>query len=622
MKRRKYPIGAEYSAESTQFRVWAPASKNVTLVYKDKAQETLSQTLQKESDGFFSIEMPDLKPGTHYLYKLDSFPHALPDPASRFQPMGIEGPSSIIDSHFPWTDSDWTGIEMHDQIFYEMHIGTFTQQGTFKAATEKLGYLAELGITVIEVMPINEFPGRFGWGYDGIYLYAPYHVYGTPYDVKNFINKAHKLGIGVILDVVYNHFGPEGNYFAQFSKNYFNLNKTTEWGDAINFDHPHSREYFVTNARYWIEEFHFDGLRIDATPWFFCNTPTHVLKEISQYVKKARTKNKKIIIGESETQEVKLLQSYLKGGYQFDGLWNDDFHHTASVRLKGKREAYYTDYLGSPQEFISALKYGFLYQGQYYAWQKKNRGSPNLAITKSAMIIFLENHDQIANTGEGKRIYQQCDFGNFKALTCLLLLGPNTPMIFQGQEFGSTSPFYYFADHKEVLNKKVQNGRKKFLAQFPSLSSKDAQSKLKNPADPLTFKKCKLNFKEQEKNTAQVALYKNLIHLKKNDKVFKSMADVSVDGAILNSDTFLLRFFGKHEDRIIIINFGPHFIYNPAPEPLIAPARGLEWEILWSSESFEYGGEGIAPTFNPFLIIPGHSATIFKPKSRSYYNEK
>lgn len=374
-KKRTYPIGAEFLESGTDFRIWAPLYKKAQLVLQDKAHGLKKIPLEHESDGYFSAFIEGVKPGVLYWFNLGNTDSLFADPASRYQPSGVNGPSSVINSYYSWTDENWPGIELEGQIIYEVHIGTFTLEGTFQAAIQKLDYLLELGITVIELMPLNEFPGHFGWGYDGIFLFAPYHSYGSVSDVKAFVNQAHRLGIAVILDVVYNHFGPEGNHFSKFSTEYFNPKQTTEWGEAINFDHPSSREYFVTNAKYWIEEFHFDGLRIDATPWFFCESSPHIFKMLTETIKNAHPKHKKrIVIGECEAQDVKLLKPYKEGGYAFDALWNDDFHHTACVRLKGKREAYYTDYLGSPQEFISAIKYGFLYQGQYYAWQKKRGG--------------------------------------------------------------------------------------------------------------------------------------------------------------------------------------------------------------------------------------------------------
>lgn len=613
-KKRIYPIGAEYSEVGTDFRVWAPQSKKVTLVIEENGKIAHKLSLKKEKKGYFSLYVPKLPAGTLYRFKLGNSKQLLPDPASRYQPLGVKGPSCVVNRDYSWSDKEWKGITIDQQIIYELHLGTFTKEGTFKAAQEKLPYLLDLGITVIEIMPINEFPGHFGWGYDGVYLFAPYHFYGTPTDVKDFINKAHNLGIAVILDVVYNHFGPAENYFSEFSKNYYQEKKITDWGKAINFDDPSSREYFITNAKYWIEEFHFDGFRVDATPQIFSETSPHILKELTLSVRNSRPKHKKrIVIAENETQDVTLLHSYKKKGYQFDALWNDDFHHTACVRLKGIREAYYTDYLGSPQEFISSLKYGFLYQGQYYSWQKKFRGKPDLELPYSAFVVFLENHDQIANTSNGKRLYQLCDYGAFKALSSLLLLGPNTPMIFQGQEFGSSAPFQYFADHTEDLNILIFKGRKEFLAQFPSLSSKEASKKIKTPFDPLTFTECKLDFSEKEKHAEHFALYKDLILLRKKDPVFSSVKNITIDGAVLSADAFLIRYFGgKLGDRLIIVNFGPNLTYNPSPEPLLASRENMQWEFLWSSESVTYGGTGVPPINTLHLTIPGHSSLILK----------
>lgn len=620
--KRRYPIGAEWTSKGVDFRVWAPDHQSVTVVLENLPKQSRAYELKKEKDGYFSLFLPKIKKETLYSYRLSEIEQLFPDPASRYQPLGVEGPSCIIDPTFKWTDEGWNGVDLEGQIIYEMHIGTFTQEGTFKAAMGELQALADLGITLIELMPINEFPGHFGWGYDGINLFAPFHLYGTPNEVKSFINQAHRLGLGVILDVVYNHFGPEGNYITRFAKHYMNHEETTEWGDAINFDEWPVREFFLTNARYWIEEYHFDGLRVDATPWFFCKTPTHILADLTKAVRKANPKKRKIIIGENETQNVKLLKPYKEGGYQFDALWNDDFHHTACVRLKGKREAYYTDYLGSPQEFISSLKYGFLYQGQYYDWQEKPRGTFDLNTLPSSLVIFLENHDQIANTGKGRRLHETCDPASYKALICLLLLGPNTPMIFQGQEFASSSPFYYFADHKEELNQQIQKGRKVFLAQFPSLATKEAQRSMLKPFDPLTFTKCKLDFNERKKNGEVYALYKDLLHLRKNDPVFKAMKYLKVDGAVLGSDSFLIRFFGgKRGDRLIIINFGADHTFNPAPEPLLVAGQDLEWEVILSSEFFIYGGEGSSPINTPHWKIPGHSAIVLKPVKKKKLKE-
>lgn len=459
-------------------------------------------------------------------------------------------------------------------------------------------------------MPLSDFPGQFGWGYDGVNLFAPRHYYGKPADLKMFIDKAHALGIGVILDVVYNHFGPEGNQMSLFAKEYLSDQHTTDWGCATNFDHPHSRSFFLTNVRYWIEEFHFDGLRVDATPWLISTTPIHILADISKAAKEAGGPRDIIVIGENEEQNTHLLRSSEEGGYNFDALWNDDFHHSALVRLTGKREAYYMDYLGTPQEFISAAKYGFLYQGQYYLWHKNLRGIPYFNMKASSMITFLENHDQLANSGYGLRLHQRSDPGNYRAFVCLLLLGPGTPMLFQGQEFNSSRPFYYFADHSEELSHVVDQGRKKELSKFPRLASQAVKGTLPDPSNPLMFANSKLNFKEREDNRQIYKLFKDLIKLRKEDPVFRQMDEVKIDGAVISDNTFLLRYFGKQEDRLLIINLGPDHYFKPAPEPLLAPDLHKKWKLILSSESVEYGGEGTPQIHPSNWKIIGHSAIL------------
>lgn len=622
--KRNYPIGAEVFPKGVHFRVWAPDHKKVDLAIEDDPSAPFYLPMKKEKNGFFSLMTDKACEGTLYRYRL-SGSLLCADPASRYQPLGPASPSCVINPQFNWTDRGWKGIHPQNQITYEMHIGTFTKEGTFESAAKELLYLADLGITLIEIMPIGDFPGHFGWGYDGVNLFAPSHLYGEPHQLKTFVNKAHKLGIGVVLDVVYNHLGPEHNELIHFSREYLSDIFETDWGKAINFDSPYSREFFLTNAAYWIEEFHFDGLRIDATPAFFSSTPLHILQELTQVVKKAGGKRKTIVIGENESQDTNLLRSYQEGGYGFDMIWNDDFHHSAYVRLTGKREAYFTDYLGSPQEFISALKYGFLYQGQYYSWQKKSRGTPFLGLPFHSMMIFLENHDQVANSGYGKRLHQKSDPGNYKVLTALFLLSPNNPLIFQGQEFNSSKPFCYFADHSPNLSFLVKKGRKKELAQFPRLKIAEVQKILPSPEDPLTFTQCKLDHMERVKNEKQLLFYKDLIHLRKTDSVFSRPDHVKIDGAVISQDAFIIRFFSeKWGDRLLIVNLGPDFYFSPAPEPLLVAERDREFEILWSSESLRYGGDG-TPSLNvPYWKMLGHSAIVLHSvlKKQERPNEK
>lgn len=610
---RRYPVGAEIVKGGTSFRVWAPARAKMEVVL-----ESGTAKLERESGGYFSGIVPGVGAGFLYRFRLGDG-EAFPDPASRFQPEGPHGPSQVIDpSAFRWTDSAWKGCSLEGQIIYEMHVGTFTREGTWEAARRELPELASLGITVIEVMPVAEFPGRFGWGYDGVDFFAPTRLYGWPDEFRRFVDDAHRAGIGVILDVVYNHVGPDGNYLKAFSPFYFTERYKNEWGEAINFDGENSgpvREFFLTNAAYWTEEFHLDGLRLDATQQIFDCSPKNIMTEIGERVRQAARARNTIIVAENESQHACLGRPVERGGYGLDALWNDDFHHTAMVALTGRNEAYYTDYRGTPQEFISAIKHGFLFQGQRYTWQGKRRGSPALDLRPPQFVTFIQNHDQVANSGRGDRVHKQTSPGKLKAMTALLLLGPGTPMLFQGQEFAASSPFLFFADHHAELNRLVGEGRRQFVSQFRSLAGPEMRSCFANPGDSSTFERSKLDLSERERYSEIYRLHKELLKLRREDPVFRSQKPCSVDGAVLSSDAFVLRFFGqKGDDRLLLVNFGIDLRLDPAPEPLLAPPEGMRWKTIWSSEDPRYGGCGtFPPDTEDNWRIPGNAAVAMSP---------
>jgi maltooligosyltrehalose trehalohydrolase len=499
-----------------------------------------------------------------------------------------------------------------------MHVGTFTLEGTWRAASGQLAELARLGITMIEMMPVAEFPGSFGWGYDGVNLFAPTRLYGGPDDLRAFIDAAHGTKIAVVLDVVYNHFGPDGNYLPAYSDSYFTDKYTNEWGKAINFDGESSapvREFFVTNARYWIEEFHFDGLRLDATQSMHDASREHVIAAITRAVREAAVPRSAIVIAENETQHAFMAQSPEQGGFGIDALWNDDFHHSAQVALTGRHEAYYTDYRGYPQEFVSMAKRGFLYQGQYYLWQGKHRGTPTNGLGPGAFIHFLQNHDQVANSCCGQRIHMLTSPGLFRAMTALLLLGPQTPMLFQGQEFAASSPFLYFVDLPESLSGAVHEGRLQFLSQFPSLADPGFQEQLPDSRSFSTFLRSRLDLSERKTHSHAYALHEDLLRLRRDDPVFRKQDPNGLDGAIIRDDAFVLRFFGEGgDDRLLTINLGPDLFLTPMPEPLLAPPRGRVWRLLWSSEDHKYGGLGVPQiASDKAWVVPGKSATVFRP---------
>ena len=611
---RRYPIGAElWSDGDAHFRLWAPEAQRLDLVIGNGD----THPMQRDTDGYWAVVAPAAA-GTRYSFRIDDRETLYPDPASRFQPHGVHGASEVIDpNEFDWTDHGWRGVEMPGQVLYEMHIGTFTREGTWRAARRELPELARIGITIIEMMPVAEFAGEFGWGYDGVDLFAPTRNYGTPDDLRAFIDAAHANRIGVILDVVYNHLGPEGNYLRQFSADYFTDRYKTEWGDPLNFDGPNCgpvREFFITNGRYWIEEFHFDGFRFDATQCIFDNSEEYIVGAIVRAAREAAGERSIIAIAENEPQQTKLVRGREEGGDELDGLWNDDWHHSAIVALTGRNEAYYTDHAGTPQEFISAAKYGYLFQGQYYEWQDQPRGTPSDGISPETFIGFIENHDQISNCAFGQRVRLQTSPAKYRAMTALLLLGPSTPLLFQGQEFGASSPFIYFNDASADLREPITKGRFEFLKQFPSISAVEKEAALPAPADRATFENSKLDFAERETFSDTYNLYRDLLKLRRDHPLLHQPRAGGCDGAVLKEHAFLLRYFGANtNDLLLIVNLGKRVALRPASEPLLAPPRRTRWKMVWSSESPRYGGTGAMEVVTEKgWVLPAESAVLME----------
>ncbi len=617
---RRLPVGAEVQPQGgVHFRIWAPRRKKVEVVLDGGGVRELTP----EAGGYHSGLFEGAGAGALYRYRLDGEAEVFPDPASRFQPNGPHGPSQVIDpAPFPWTDRGWAGRPLRGQVIYELHLGTFTREGTYAAAAEQLPELARIGVTLVELMPVADFVGRFGWGYDGVDLFAPTRLYGTPDDLRKFVDRAHSAGIGVILDVVYNHFGPDGCYLTQFSDHYFTKAHEIEWGEALNFDGEQSapvREFFIANAGYWIDEFHMDGLRLDATQSIHDDSPVHVLLEIERSARAAARGRPILLVAENEEQNSGLARPRERGGCGLDALWNDDFHHSAMVALTGRNEAYYSDYFGTAQEFVSAVKYGYLYQGQLYSWQGKRRGRPGLDLAPAAFVTYIQNHDQVANSGRGERVHLLSDPGSLKAMTALLLLAPGTPMLFQGQEFAASTPFFFFADHHPELARQVQEGRAEFLSQFRSLALEETRKLFRSPHDPATFECSKLDFADRERNAPIYLLHQDLLRLRREDPAFRAQRHGGVDGAALGPAAFVLRFFEEDAgDRLLIVNLGVDCHFNPAPEPLLAPPAGMRWKKLWSTEEPRYHGSGYpALETGENWIILGHAAVVLAPAAPS-----
>jgi maltooligosyltrehalose trehalohydrolase len=621
--RRGLPAGAELTDDGVLFRVWAPEMKRVSVVIEGQGADTDRPTIPLEPEtavgpgegGYWSARARGLSAGTRYRFRVEGAGDdqtrsqlLLPDPFSRFQPEGPHGPSEVIDpASYRWRDDTWTGVDLPGQIIYELHVGTFTREGTWAAARARLPHLAELGVTVLQVMPVAEFAGRHGWGYDGVDLFAPYHHYGRPDELRRFVDEAHGHRLAVILDVVYNHFGPDGNYLERFSRRYFS-DKETEWGRAINYDRAGShgaRTLVIENAAYWIREYHLDGLRLDATQSIWDDSPDHLVTALARAARAGADPRAILLIAENEPQTSRLVRPPAEGGHGLDAIYNEDLHHTAVVAATGRREGYYSEYTGTPQELLSAVKHGFLFQGQRYHWQKRRRGEPTRGVKPWHVVAFLENHDQVANSARGLRLWQLTSPGRHRALSTLLLLGPWTPFLFQGAEWSSTRPFFYFADHEPDLAALVKQGRAEFLAQFPSCATPDSQAALADPGDPRTFAASALDWPELERlaHAEALALHRDLIRLRKQDPAIAAQGQggVTIDGAVLGPECLLLRWFAQNDgadagagagDRLLLLNLGVEQQLRPAPEPLLAPPAGRRWRLLFSSDDRRYGGPG------------------------------
>ncbi|OJH34043.1 malto-oligosyltrehalose trehalohydrolase [Cystobacter ferrugineus] len=612
----RHPLGTHVLGKGqTRFRVWAPRRRRVDVCLQEAAGVRYLP-LEPRPRGYFEGIHP-VVPGSLYKYRLDGG-ECFPDPCSRFQPQGPHGPSQVVDptSH-AWKDMDWKGITLEGQVLYELHLGTFTPEGTYAAAARKLPLLKELGITTLELMPLHTCPGRFNWGYDGAQLFAPHPAHGGPDELRRLVDEAHRLGLGIILDVVYNHLGPDGNYLAQFSQGYFNPKYPNEWGDPTNFDDGEaagpSREFFIQNACYWVTDYHFDGLRLDATQSLYDASPRHIVAELVERVREAAGKRQVLIIGENEPQDVKLVTPPAKGGHGVDALWVDDFHHTAKVAAMGRAEAYLQDYCGSAQELLSCALRNSLFQGQYYQWQKKPRGTPLLHTPAPQVVFYLQNHDQLANALKGERLHQQTGLARARALTTLLLLLPQTPMLFMGQEFFASSPFLYFVDHKPELQEVVRKGRNDFLSQFASARHALEQEGYQVPFGEEAFRRSKLDWSERERNAEALALHRDLLKLRREDPVFAAQDMARLAGAVLSKEALVLRYFGGEweGDRLLLLNLGAELEMAPCPEPLLVAPPGNKWRPLLASEHVRYGGMGSPPFAEDGRIrIPGQMALV------------
>lgn len=523
MREGEMNVGATFKGAGVgcDFMVWAPLLDRVEV--KFLSPEIRLAPLVKDHRGYWRAAAQNVLPGTRYLFRLNGDKDR-PDPASRFQPDGVHGPSQIVDhAAFPWDDGDWKGIALEDYIIYELHVGTFTREGTFASIISHLDYLRELGITAIELMPVAQFPGTRNWGYDGVYPYAVQNSYGGPAGLKTLVNACHLKGLAVVLDVVYNHLGPEGNYLWDFGP-YFTDRYKMPWGDAINFDGPYSdevRRYFIENALHWITDYHIDSLRIDAIHGIFDFSATHFLEELGGAVHaRAKELDRYIyVIPESDLNDSRVIRPAESGGYGLDSQWNDDFHHSLYVLITGERNGYYADF-GGIARLEKAYREGFVYAGEYSSYRKRKHGSSSKDRPGRQFVVFSQNHDQVGNRMLGERLSTLASFEAVKLAAAAVVLSPNIPLLFMGEEYGETAPFLYFVSHSDHdLIEAVRKGRK---TEFKAFSWK---GKPRDPQSEETFLTSKIDPAKSSVGCHSILLryYKTLITLRRKTPALREL---------------------------------------------------------------------------------------------------
>lgn len=598
-------IGAVPDGTGTTFRVWAPDAKQVEVLLYDGETAT-PHPLAAENNGYFSAHLPGISAGQRYMYRLNGG-DPRPDPASRSQPESVHGPSAVVDPRtYTWHDGDWRGMPLSDMVIYEIHVGTATPEGTFEALIAHLDSIRDLGITAIELMPVADFPGDRNWGYDGVNIFAPARTYGGAEGLRALVDAAHARGLAVLLDVVYNHFGPDGNYLSQFSPFYFTERHHTPWGAAINVDGPNSRpvrDYFIANAVEWARDYHFDGLRLDATHAIIDDSPVHVLAEMAASVRKTLSPGRHfVMIAENEHNDTSIVQ---EAGMALDGVWADDFHHQVRVALAGDRDGYYADYTGTADDLAATLRQGWFYTGQVSQVSGKPRGTPSEAADPAKFIYCIQNHDQIGNRAVGDRLNGGVPLAGYRAASALLLLSPYTPLLFMGQEWAASTPFLFFTHHNDELGKLITAGRRREFAGFSAFAGQEVP----DPQSEDTFLRSKLAWEERETppHNGVLRLYRDLLALRHDHPALLARSRESFAVAALAPNTLGLRRNGPNgEALLLVVNLRESQQIDLDTSPLGAG----EWHILLDTETERYGGDTPATLDGATLHIAGPGAVL------------
>ena len=601
--------GATVVPEGVRFSVWAPKATRVAVQIEGGGTHPLASS----GGGVFEATVREARAGVDYRYVLDE--RVVPDPVSRHQPHGVHGPSRVVDpSQYRWRDTEWRGLEMADAIIYELHVGTFSDEGTFRGVIPHLRKLRELGVTAIEIMPVGEFPGARNWGYDGVHLYAPQSTYGGPEELRALVDGAHAEELGVILDVVYNHLGPEGNYLESYGP-YFTRRYTTPWGPAINYDDAESdevRQFVVDNALYWVTEFHVDGLRLDAIHGIFDFSPRHILREIGEAVhaQAALLGRRALVIAESDLNDPRIVRASDACGYGLDGQWADDLHHAIHAALTGERNGYYADF-GGITSIATALRTPFVLDGRYSLHRKRKHGARATGVPADRFVVCIQNHDQVGNRARGDRIAALVGFQKSRLAAALLLLSPYVPLLFMGEEYGETNPFHYFVDHGDPkLIEAVREGRRREFEQF------GWGDDVPDPQAPETFERSRLDRRRSAlpHHERLQALYHDLLQLRRDEIALRpgeSEARVAHDEA----DGWITLELASARGRPLFALFNLSETDRRIPAATTAPGN---WTLLLSTDAVTYGGCGAAAGAlrgdrgaTSAVVVPAWSASLY-----------
>ena len=592
--------GAEVLAEGgVRYRTWAPGQSAVEVELYDQGGTPLRKlSLGKESGGYFSATDSAGRAGDRYKYRFGG--NAWPDPASRSNPDGVHGAAEVIDPRaFSWTDDDWKSPALEELVIYELHVGTFTDAGTFRGAIERFDHLVRLGVNALELMPLAAFPGARNWGYDGVLLYAPANVYGSPDDLRALVDAAHARGLAVILDVVYNHLGPDGNYLGTYSREYFNPAHKTPWGDAFNFELKPVREFFAQNPEYWYREFHVDGFRLDATHAIVDSSTPHFLTEVAERVHSLGG----FVIVEDERNEPDLLLPVARGGVGLDAFWADDFHHVVRVMLAGEREGYYRSYEGTLEELAETLRDGWLLHGESRRRKGASEAEECAEVRPEQLVFCISNHDQIGNQAFGRRLSEVCSPAAYRAASALLCLVPYTPLLFMGQEWAASTRFQFFTDHEPDLGHRVTEGRREEFKGFALFRDPAAREKIPDPQAETTFQRSKLKWDEREEgqHAGTLRLYAELLHLRRSLPALQNRA--RANWKISRPVNGILQItFGEGTSQrcaLVVDLTGRH------DDPMRGDDR---WQLLLSTNEARFGGSDPAAFSQPEVrVLQSHA---------------